>query len=175
MAGVAAPLVDSAVTERRRRVTLETCASSPFLEPLGSTGAPVETRFRRSLRNLVSEGIMTGLISPCPVLPVCVCSRRDALPRHRIEPIAGGEDAVATFARVRSVVTGMPRTVVVTAKDDYLHAVCRSWIGFVDDLECQLCLAEHVIHIRSASRFGIWDFGANRARVEAIRRLCASG
>ena len=112
-------------------------------------------------------------ISPCPYLPICVCSRGDASALNRVEPIAVAGEPVAAFARVKNFVAGMPRTVVVTETDDYLHAACRSRIGLVDDLECRLCPDDGIIHVRSASRLAIWDFGANRARVEAIRRrLC---
>jgi len=64
----------------------------------------------------------------------------------------------------------MPRTAVVAATDEYVHAVCRTRIGFADDVECHLCQAEEVIHVRSASRLGYYDFGVNRARVEFLRR-----
>lgn len=64
----------------------------------------------------------------------------------------------------------MPRTAIVTATDAYVHAVCRTRMGFADDLECRLCRADDVIHVRSASRLGYYDFGVNRARVEALRQ-----
>ena len=62
----------------------------------------------------------------------------------------------------------MARSTVVSETDDYLHAICRTRLGFVDDVECRL--AGDVIHVRSASRVGWFDFGANRARVEWLRR-----
>ena len=83
-------------------------------------------------------------------------------------------DAAAAFARLKSLLAGMPRTAIVAATDDYLHAVCRTRFGFADDLECRLCLADGAIHVRSASRLGYYDFGVNRARVEALRRWLQS-
>ena len=118
---------------------------------------------------------MPELVSPCPYFPICVCSREDASPLHRVEPIAPAGDSEAAFARLKRLVARMPRTTVVTATDDYLHAVCRNRIGLVDDLECRLCPGEGVIHVRSASRLAIWDLGANRARVEALRRQLQGG
>ena len=115
---------------------------------------------------------MTELVSPCPHRPNCVCSRRDASPMHRVEPIAVAGDPEAAFSRVKGLVAAMPRTVLEAATDDFLHAVCRTRLGFVDDLECRLCSEDRVIHVRSASRAGMWDFGANRRRVEALRRAC---
>ena len=66
----------------------------------------------------------------------------------------------------------MERTEVVSETDDYLHAACRTRLGFVDDLECQLSPAEGVIHVRSASRafYAVSDSGVNRRRVERLRR-----
>ena len=79
-------------------------------------------------------------------------------------------DAAGAFGRLKSLLAGTPRTVVVTATDDYLHAVCRTRLGFADDVECRLGHADGMIHVRSASRLGYYDFGVNRARVEALRQ-----
>ena len=113
-------------------------------------------------------------LAPCGRRPNCVCSRDDASARHRVEPFAVSGDAAAAFARLKSLLAGMPRTAIVAATEDYLHAVCRTRIGFADDLECRLCRAQGVIHVRSASRLGYYDFGVNRARVEALRRRLQS-
>ncbi len=113
-------------------------------------------------------------LAPCGRRPNCVCSRDDASARHRVEPFAVAGDAAAAFARLKSLLAGMPRTAIVAATEDYLHAVCRTRIGFADDLECRLCRAQGVIHVRSASRLGYYDFGVNRARVEALRRRLQS-
>ena len=64
----------------------------------------------------------------------------------------------------------MPRTRVTTATDTYLHAVCRTWIGFRDDLEFRHSAEEGVVHVRSAARIGIYDFGVNRRRVKRVRK-----
>ncbi|WP_420464323.1 DUF1499 domain-containing protein [Candidatus Palauibacter sp.] len=79
-------------------------------------------------------------------------------------------DPVVLFRRLREVVASMPRTHIVTATDDYLRAVCRTRLGFRDDLEFRWCPLEGVAHVTSASRVGIFDFGVNRRRVERVRR-----
>lgn len=64
----------------------------------------------------------------------------------------------------------MPRARVVTATDDYLHVEFTSAIWrFVDDVVFTVDGVARLIHVRSASRVGHYDFGANRRRVEAIR------
>ena len=81
-------------------------------------------------------------------------------------------DPVAAFNRLKNLLEHTERTVIVTATDDYVHAVCRSRRGYIDDLECRLCAMDKVIHVRSAARswLAIYDFGVNRTRVEALRR-----
>jgi len=63
----------------------------------------------------------------------------------------------------------MKRSRIITASPDYLHAEFRTFLGFVDDVEFYIDGEQHLIHMRSASRLGYWDFGVNRRRLEAIR------
>lgn len=114
-------------------------------------------------------------LAPCPNRPNCVCSRKGEPARRRVAPLVPPGDAAAAFDRLKALLAGEPRVDLLVATDDYLHAACRTRLGFVDDLECRLCPAEGAIHVRSASRRGVYDFGANRARVEALRRRLLSG
>ena len=118
---------------------------------------------------------MCEQLAPCQNRPNCVCSRNDASARHHVEPFAVSGDLAAAFGRLKDLLAGMARTVIVAATDDYLHAVCRTRLGFADDLECRLCRTDAVIHVRSASRLGYYDFGVNRARVEVLRRQLRNG
>ncbi len=118
---------------------------------------------------------MHGQLAPCTFWWACVSSRSDAAARHRIEPLAVTGDPYAAFGRLKRILASEPRAVIVSETDDYVHAACRTRIGFVDDLECRLCPANRVIHIRSKSRIGAYDFGANRRRIERLRRTLATG
>jgi uncharacterized protein (DUF1499 family) len=63
-----------------------------------------------------------------------------------------------------------PGVRIVTSKEGYVRATATTrWMGFVDDLEFWLNPTQAVIEVRSASRLGREDFGANRARLERIR------
>ncbi|MYF78231.1 MAG: DUF1499 domain-containing protein, partial [Acidobacteria bacterium] len=105
-----------------------------------------------------------------------VSSRDDARARHRVEPFEAAEEPHAAFTRLKELVASAPRTVIVAASDDYLHARCRTRLGFVDDLELLLRPAEGVVHVRIASYISLFtDFGANRRRVEALRRRFSDG
>ncbi len=69
----------------------------------------------------------------------------------------------------KTLVAALPRTKIITSKNDYLHAECRSALfGFVDDLELHLRPGEKMMAVRSASRLGYADFGVNRKRVEQL-------
>ena len=52
----------------------------------------------------------------------------------------------------------------------YIHAIYKSSIfGFVDDIEFRHTSSGKTIHVRSASRVGRSDLGANLRRLERIR------
>ena len=64
---------------------------------------------------------------------------------------------------------------MTASSPDYLYAQFTTrWLKFVDDTEFWLAPAEGVIHVRSASRIGRGDLGANRARIEEIRARFAA-
>ncbi len=61
---------------------------------------------------------------------------------------------------------------IVVEEPTYIHAEFTSALfRFVDDVEFLFAEPEKVIHVRSASRAGYYDFGANRTRIGRIRHL----
>lgn len=111
----------------------------------------------------------TPALKPCPNSPNCVSSLASS-GGHAIAPLAYSESAEQAWARLKAVLSAMPRTTIVEQTDDYLRAECVSrLLRFVDDVECVLDAEKEVIHVRSASRVGYSDFGVNRKRVEALR------
>ena len=73
--------------------------------------------------------------------------------------------------RLIELLDQLERVRIATVESDYIHAEFRSRVfKFVDDVEFLLPDGEKVIHLKSASRIGYADFGANRKRVEHIRR-----
>jgi uncharacterized protein (DUF1499 family) len=119
-------------------------------------------------------GVRDGKLAPCPGTPNCVCSQ-EPRPRHAIEPLAFEGDPADAWARLREIVTGWPRTIVLSSTDTYLRAECKTFVfRFTDDVEFLLDRDAGVIHVRSASRAGRSDLGVNRRRVEAIREAFTS-
>ena len=109
-------------------------------------------------------------------VPAYVSSRAAAWWIQRVRPFQASGDPAARLRGLRRIVAAMPRTEVIEATDEYLHAVCRTLLGFRDDIEFRFSVADGVVHVQSASRFGLFDFGVNRRRVERVRsRLRAPG
>lgn len=92
-----------------------------------------------------------------------------------IAPLALAGTPAQTMAKLRTVLAAMPGAAIVTARDDYVYAQFTTrWMGFVDDVEFWVDPAAQVLQVRSASRLGESDLGANRARMEAIRSALAA-
>ena len=107
-------------------------------------------------------------LPPCPSSPNCVSSR-DPDPARRVDPIPFRGTAAGAREDLETVVRSLPRSEVVASSGNIVSAEFRTRLGFVDDVEFRIDEAAGVIHVRSASRTGYWDLGANRRRVEAIR------
>jgi uncharacterized protein (DUF1499 family) len=107
-------------------------------------------------------------LPPCPSSPNCVSSH-DPDPARRVDPIPFAGTTAEARAAIEAAVRSFPRAVVTGSSGMEVRAEFRSLLGFVDDVEFRIDEAAGVIHVRSASRAGYWDFGVNRRRVEAIR------
>jgi uncharacterized protein (DUF1499 family) len=65
---------------------------------------------------------------------------------------------------------------VVQAEGDYLRCEFSTpLMRYTDDVEFWFDPAAQVVQVRSASRLGYSDRGANRARIEALRARLAAG
>ncbi|MDA1371233.1 MAG: DUF1499 domain-containing protein [Proteobacteria bacterium] len=108
-------------------------------------------------------GIQNGRLTPCPESPNCVSSFAGD-ETHRIEPIA------ANLNQIERVLLSLDEANIVNAQDAYIYAEFTSRImRYVDDVEFMYDSAAGVTHVRSASRLGYSDMGANRNRIENIR------
>lgn len=103
-------------------------------------------------------------LAPPPSSPNCVSSRADPSDKeHYIKPLEG-----VTIEQIRATVSQLPRMTLKGEADGYLHFVATTRIlRFKDDVEFEQ--DGDIVHVRSASRVGYSDLGANRSRVEEIR------
>ena len=118
-----------------------------------------------------APGLVDGKLAACPGTPNCVCSEHPGQGDHAIEPIAlQGESAGAALQRLEQIIEAQGGK-IAAAREDYIAATFSSALfGFVDDLEVRIDSGSRVIHLRSASRVGISDLGANSKRVDLIKQ-----
>ncbi|MBI1396160.1 MAG: DUF1499 domain-containing protein [Betaproteobacteria bacterium] len=118
-------------------------------------------------------GVRGGRLKPVPATPNAVSSQARTAP-HAIEPFTYEGPRQEALDVLLAIVRAFPGARVITQRDDYLYAeFATPVLGFVDDVEFYLPENRSLVHVRSASRLGYSDFGANRRRVERLRKLFA--
>lgn len=117
-------------------------------------------------------GINNGELAPCPKTPNCVNSQAVGEKQY-IQPIRYAGTREDSRARLLQILGSQKQAKILTAQENYIRAEFTSALfRFVDDVEFYFPKeksGESVIHIRSASRIGYSDLGANRKRIERIR------
>lgn len=122
----------------------------------------------------VAGGVVNGRLAPCPATPNCVSSTADD-PAQAIEPFKLSGDVAAMREKLKAALSRLGSTTMVKEETNYLHVVASTaFFRFRDDLELLIDPANGVVHIRSASRIGVSDLGANRKRVEHLRKILAN-
>jgi uncharacterized protein (DUF1499 family) len=107
-------------------------------------------------------------LAPCPDSPNCV-STKSKDPDRAMTPLPYIKSGKESMDRLLEIVRSMKRTTIVSATPSYLHVEFRSALfRFVDDVEFVLEDSARLIHFRSASRTGYYDFGVNRKRMKEI-------
>lgn len=115
---------------------------------------------------------VTGQLAACPSAPHCVNSQATD-EAHAIAPLTYTGSPVAArekLGRVLKRMQSMGYTVVIS-EGDYVYATYTTGtMKYVDDMEFVFSQSERgVIHVRSSSRIGYADLGANRKHVEEVR------
>jgi uncharacterized protein (DUF1499 family) len=119
-------------------------------------------------------GVKDGRFAPVGWKPNHVCSQAEPTDKiHYVKAfeVQPKEDPLDIWEALVAHIKSLPRCTIIVEKRNYVHAEFTSArLGFVDDLELYLPPPMACIHVRSAARIGVRDFGINRARVEAIRK-----
>lgn len=112
-------------------------------------------------------------LGACPNKPNCVCSfDTDS---HAIEPLAFADAGQAQWQALLDAMSSLPGWKLKSKDGAYAHYESRTpLMNYVDDIEVLWQSDKSVIAIRSASRLGHSDLGANAKRVEMLRVLAAN-
>ena len=117
-------------------------------------------------KNGAPPGVVDGLLAQCPSSPNCVSSEVGVSEGHAISPFP-----LSAWDKLPDLIQENGGR-VAALRNDYIGAVFSTpLMGFVDDVEFRK--GDTQVHVRSASRVGHSDMGANRKRVEALRAALA--
>lgn len=109
-----------------------------------------------------AKGLVDGRLAPLSSKPNCVSSEEGTEDHKMVKALPTDKDGLKAAIEA----TG---GVITAETDDYISSTYTSGLmRFVDDVEFRR--DGDVWHVRSASRVGHSDMGANRKRVSAIRK-----
>jgi len=115
---------------------------------------------------LKAPAMSGGKLPVCGSKPNCVCSQQSATDSHYVESIPLNDLSIDTVKTCVEELGGA----VLSADNNQLHAIFTSSLfRFVDDL--LLSIEGDELHVRSSSRVGHSDLGANRKRIERLRKI----
>lgn len=144
----------------------------PLLAAAPAVALGLLSVFSRRPENL---GAVDGRLAECRASPNCVATQ-SGKPSQRMSPWPFAGSPQAAMERLKQIVKATPRAKIVSASEYYLHAEFASALfRFVDDVEFLIDPDAKLIHFRSASRVGYSDLGANRRRMEELRRRWEGG
>jgi uncharacterized protein (DUF1499 family) len=115
-------------------------------------------------------GLSKGQLIECGKNPNCVSSQTTQS-SMRIAPINASDTPELTWLMLRDLVETIPQAILITENETYRHyQFTTPLMGFIDDVELLYDRKKQLIQVKSASRVGQSDFGANRKRVELLRK-----
>ena len=122
-------------------------------------------------RNQPEKQPVTGLLAPCPETLNCVCSEYLKDQAHYIKAIdLSIKSHFNDLSQVVPIIIDMGGEVVVQDQH-YLAATFKSRVfGFIDDFELRLDFENKRLQLRSASRVGRSDLGANKSRTDRFKK-----
>jgi len=110
----------------------------------------------------------THLLAPCPDSPNCISSLATQSDK-RVAPLQVTADRKNSLKKLEILLSRLPRVEYDVVGQSRIQARFTSRIlRFVDDVTFYV-RENGVVEVRSASRTGYWDLGANRRRVESLR------
>jgi len=100
---------------------------------------------------------------------------------HGVSSMAQGEHFIEGFVintddvenQLESIMKKFGAKLIFKEKNYYHYSVSTTIVGYTDDVEFLIDAENKRIEVRSSSRLGTSDFGANRKRIEQLRKIFA--
>ena len=110
-------------------------------------------------------------LSPCGNLPNCVNSQ-SGRGLQSTEPIKVNQEK---WAMLKTWISQQDNWQITIENESFIQAVVSTpLMKFKDDVQLLYLAESGLIHVRSSSRLGLSDLGANANRVEKLRTLVTS-
>ena len=106
----------------------------------------------------------------CPESPNCV----NSLGAGGLAPLTYRGDVAQGMARLRATLATFTEARIESADALSLTAIFTTRLGFRDEVVFVFDPAQPVIHFRSRSLLGYYDFGKNRSRMQAVSERFAA-
>ncbi|QCB44638.1 DUF1499 domain-containing protein [Hydrogenophaga sp. PAMC20947] len=113
----------------------------------------------------------TGAALACTLSSNCV----NSLPGSDLAPLRFDGSAVEAMAALRVSLAAFPEARIVKAESLAMEVVFTTSVGFQDRVNFLIDAPRQRIDYSSRSRFGLYDFGKNRSRMEAFARQFEQG
>lgn len=112
-------------------------------------------------------------LEPCPKSPNCVCTLEKS--KGFMQPIPLRGSLKNSKIIVKTIMATLNDVKVIAEFEDHIHYEVVTQTGkFTDDIEFYWDTKAKLIHFRSASQKGWYDFGANKRRMKRlIKRINA--
>ena len=104
---------------------------------------------------------------PCPKSPNCFSSTEKSSSEHYSDPIKHNMPLEQAKKSILMEIPNLTGCKIKKKENNYIWAECYSSLfKFTDDLE--IIFIDGIIHIKSASRSGYFDFGVNKKRISEL-------
>ena len=122
-------------------------------------------------QNGTAPGLVDSKLSPCPEKPNCICTEYLQNESHFTDAIKFTETSLSILTHsIENAITDTGG-IISNQQADYISATFTSSIfRYVDDFEIRIDNEKKLIHIRSASRVGHSDMGANLKRIDKFKQ-----
>ncbi|MGB5226608.1 MAG: DUF1499 domain-containing protein [Arenicellales bacterium] len=142
--------------------------SGSFITPIGLMAA-ILFLYGCSKPPMVPENSRS--LSPCGNLPNCVNSQ-SGRGLQSSKPVKANAEQ---WAMLKAWISMQKDWQIIIEDESYIQAVVSTpLMKFKDDIQLLYLVESNLIHVRSSSRLGLSDLGANANRVEKLRTLVTS-
>ncbi|MGB5307955.1 MAG: DUF1499 domain-containing protein [Arenicellales bacterium] len=142
--------------------------SGSFITPIGLMAA-ILFLYGCSKPPMVPENSRS--LSPCGNLPNCVNSQ-SGRGLQSSKPVKANAEQ---WAMLKAWISMQKDWQIIIEDESYIQAIVSTpLMKFKDDIQLLYLVESNLIHVRSSSRLGLSDLGANANRVEKLRTLVTS-